>query len=46
MAVFDRADLRVHKPLLRAAIANMVFTYGLIIIADVTALKTVVKWGY
>lgn len=46
MAVFDRADLHLHKPMLRAGVANIIFTYGLVVIADVTALKTVVKWGY
>jgi hypothetical protein len=45
-ATFDRIDLRFTKPTLRIAVANMVFTYLLIIIADVFALKTVVKWGY
>lgn len=45
-AIFDRRDLRFTKPTLRISIANMVFTYLLIVIADVFALKTVVKWGY
>jgi hypothetical protein len=32
--------------MLRVAIANMTFTYLLIAIGDVTALKQIVRWGY
>ena len=32
--------------MLRVAIANMAFSYLLISIADVTALKQIVFWGY
>ena len=45
-ASYDRPDAKLHRPMLRVTIINMVFTYLLIIIADVTALKTVVRWGY
>ena len=32
--------------MLRLSIANMILSYALIVIADVTALKTIVQWGY
>ena len=44
--MFDHAEKRLHRPLLKAAVANMVLVYLLIIIADVFALKTIVRWGY
>ena len=46
MATFEHPDIRLHKPLLRVAVLNMVLTYLPIAIADVTVLKTVVIWGY
>lgn len=46
LAMYDRVDLRYTKPTLRISIANLIFTYLLILIADVFALKTVVRWGY
>lgn len=45
-AVFDNREDRLTRPLLRIAIANMTFTYLLVAIADVTALKQIVRWGY
>ena len=44
--MFANKEERLTRPLLRFAIANMAFTYLLIAIADVTALKQIVKWGY
>ena len=45
-AIFDSQETRLTRPMLRIAIANMTFTYLLIAVADVTALKQIVKWGY
>lgn len=45
-AVFDSIDQRLHRPLLRAAFLNMILSYLLVSIADVTALKQIVFWGY
>jgi hypothetical protein len=36
----------MYKPLIKIAAANILTTYLLVVIADVTALKTTVVWGY
>jgi hypothetical protein len=46
MAVYENLEQRYNRPMLRVAFANMALSYLLISIADVTALKQIVFWGY
>ena len=45
-AVYDNLEHRYNRPMLRVAFANIICSYLLISIADVTALKQIVYWGY